>query len=65
MRRLGLRPRDSQDEMNEIRLHAARAALRRLDNRAELSETGHASQFVRGLYEARIRRLQAVAADDE
>lgn len=65
VRRLGLKPRDAQSDVNRIRLQAAQAALAWLDAQGGASETDDARRSVRELYAARTRRLSAMSDDTE
>jgi len=64
LRRLGLRPEDFRNEENDARLHAARAALEWLDERSGDGQgTNDATESVRSVYEARVRRLEVTTTN--
>ena len=65
LRRLGLRAEDFGTEENKARLKAARAALEWLDDHTGAEATDEATKSLRGLYEARVRRLQIAPTSHE
>jgi Na+/H+ antiporter len=58
LRRLGISGEDVRTEKTEARLQAARAALAWLDEHISADGADNASESVRDLYQARVRRLQ-------
>jgi hypothetical protein len=60
LRWLGLRAEDFRTEENEARLQAARAALAWLDDHSGAEGADDATESLRALYEARVRRLQII-----
>ena len=65
LRRLGLRAEDFRTEENEARLEAARAALAWLDDHSGADGADDATESLRALYEARVRRLQIIPPSDQ
>ena len=68
LRRLGLEPEDFRTDENNAWLKAARAALDSLNRYPDSSAGGPpdaATESVRALYEARVRRLQTAVTNDE
>jgi monovalent cation/hydrogen antiporter len=65
LRRLGLRAEDFGTEENKARLKAARAALAWLDDQSGAESAHEATKSARGLYEAKVRRLQLGPPNDE
>jgi NhaP-type Na+/H+ or K+/H+ antiporter len=65
LRRLGLKAEDFAAEENKVRLEAARAALEWLDDHAGTEGDDEATESARGLYEARVRRLQSTPPNGE
>ena len=64
LRRLRLRAADFHTEENEVRLEATHAASQWLDENSECEGTDAATESVRTLYEARLRRLQTTPDEE-
>jgi Na+/H+ antiporter len=65
LRRLGLKAEDFATEENKVRLKAARAALKWLDDHTGADGADEAIKSARALYEAKLRRLQISPPGDQ